>query len=264
MLQISDGAQVMKRSSAASSLAPARTANARTRTIRLRSDELVRPQGRGAALLGDAQRVRRVLNVTVAVVGLILALPLMLLIALAIKLTSPGPVLYTQTRVGVDRRNPLMPSGNWRRQVDHGGKLFTVYKFRTMVADADRSGQVWATPDDPRVTRVGAILRRYRLDEIPQLWNVLRGDMNIVGPRPEQPEIFARLRERIDRYPNRQRVLPGITGLAQVNHHYDRTIEDVRVKLNHDMEYIRRQGVAEDLRIMLRTIPAVLTKKGAW
>ena len=204
------------------------------------------------------------LNVIVAVAGLLVALPLMILIALAIKLTSKGPVLYTQSRVGVDRRNPLLPSGNWRRQVDHGGRLFRLYKFRTMVADADRCGQVWATPDDPRVTRVGAILRKYRLDEIPQLWNVLKGDMNIVGPRPEQPRIFKELRSQIDRYHHRQRVLPGITGLAQVNHHYDRTIEDVRTKLAYDMEYLERQSIFEDLRIMAQTIPAVMSKRGAW
>jgi lipopolysaccharide/colanic/teichoic acid biosynthesis glycosyltransferase len=209
-------------------------------------------------------RLRRALNVTAAAVGLVLALPLIIVIAVVIKLTSPGPVLYTQQRVGVDRRNPFLPAGNWRRRVDHGGRLFTLYKFRTMVADSGDWGQVWATPDDPRITRVGAFLRKYRLDEIPQLWNVLRGDMNLVGPRPEQPEIFRELREQVDDYYRRQRVLPGITGWAQINHHYDRTIDDVRTKLRYDLEYLERHSAVEDLRIMLRTIPAVLTKQGAW
>jgi lipopolysaccharide/colanic/teichoic acid biosynthesis glycosyltransferase len=256
VLQISDAVQVMERSTAPSA--------SPSRTIRFRSDEVVLPGRPAPAIALDQEKLRRALNVAAAVVGLILALPLMVVIALAIKLTSPGPVFYKQTRVGVDRRNPLRPGGNWRRQVDYGGRLFQVYKFRTMVADADRAGQVWATPEDPRITRVGGFLRKYRLDEIPQLWNVIRGDMNIVGPRPEQPTIFATLREQVEHYPRRQRVLPGITGWAQVNHHYDRTIDDVRTKLHYDLQYLRRQSVAEDLKIMLRTVPAVLTKKGAW
>ena len=240
------------------------TFSARPRTIRLRADSVVLP-GRRTAVFGlTSEQVRRSLNVIVAALGLVVAAPVMLLLAALIKLTSPGPVIYRQLRVGVDRRNPAMPAGNWRRKVDYGGRLFTVYKFRTMVADADRNGQVWAQPTDPRVTRLGAWMRRYRLDELPQLYNVLRGDMNVVGPRPEQPEIFRTLREQIDNYNRRQRVLPGITGWAQVNHHYDRCVDDVRRKLSYDLEYIDRQSVAEDLRIMLRTLPTVLTKKGAW
>lgn len=254
MLQISDAFQVTDPSEP-EELGP-------ERVLRLRRDSLVWPRRTGSGLF-DSEQTRRALNVIVAVVGLIVALPLMLVIALAIKLTSPGPVFFTQERVGMDRRNPFLPNGNWRRSVDHGGRLFTLYKFRTMVFGAGRH-EVWATPDDPRVTRVGAFLRAYRLDEIPQLWNVIRGDMNIVGPRPEQPTIFKELRSQLDQYPRRQRTLPGITGWAQVNHHYDRTIEDVRTKLRYDLEYLGRQSAVEDLRIMLRTVPAVLTKKGAW
>ncbi len=235
------------------------------RTIRFNADQVVSAPGfRSMELDFDSRKARRLLNVVVAAAGLVLVFPLMLLIALAIKLTSGGPVLFVQERVGVDRRNPFLPSGNWRRSVDHGGRLFKVYKFRTMVVGADRAGPVWATPGDPRATRLGAILRKYRLDELPQLWNVLRGDMNIVGPRPEQPGIFKELRSQIGEYHRRQRVLPGITGWAQVNHHYDRTIDDVRIKLRYDLQYLDRQGVVEDLRIMLRTIPAVMMKKGAW
>lgn len=262
MLQVAESFDVQEQVSHPSGLAGVADLGPE-RILRLHRDPLVRP-GTEAWSPVDAQQLRRALNVVVAALGLIVALPLMLVIALAIKLTSPGPVFYSQERVGVDRRNPYLPCGNWRRTVDHGGRLFRVYKFRTMVTDADRRGQVWATPDDPRVTRVGAVLRKYRLDEIPQLWNVIRGEMNIVGPRPEQPSIFRELRTQLDHYPRRQRTLPGITGWAQVNHHYDQTIEDVRTKLRYDLEYLRRQSVVEDLRIMVRTVPAVLTKKGAW
>lgn len=208
-------------------------------------------------------RVRRALNVVVAVVGIVLALPVMILITLAIKLTSPGPIVFKQTRVGLDRRAPGVPAGNWRRSVDHGGRLFTLYKFRTMRADSGRA-QIWASPGDPRVTRVGHLLRKYRLDELPQLFNVLKGDMNVVGPRPEQPAIFAELRQEIGPYPARQRVLPGITGWAQVNQHYDLTVEDVRAKVEFDLEYIRRQSVTEDLKILARTVPTVMFGRGAW
>jgi lipopolysaccharide/colanic/teichoic acid biosynthesis glycosyltransferase len=231
--------------------------------IRLRADSLLFPRGRIGSIV-DPQKVRRVLNVIVAVVGLIIAAPLMLLLGVLIKVTSPGPIVYRQTRVGVDRRNPAMPSGNWRRRVDHGGRLFTVYKFRTMVADADRDGQVWAHPNDPRVTRLGAWMRKYRLDELPQLVNVLRGEMNVVGPRPEQPVIFAQLREQLEGYNRRQQVLPGITGLAQVNQPYDQCLDDVQNKLKYDLAYIHRQSPSEDLRILLQTIPTVLMKKGGW
>lgn len=210
-------------------------------------------------------RARRVLNVVVAGVGLVLAAPLMLVIAVLVRLTSPGPILYRQVRVGLDRRNPRLPIGNHRRAIDYGGQPFTIYKFRTMAATASRSDrQVWASPDDVRVTPLGKILRKYRLDELPQLFNVLRGDMNVVGPRPEQPTIFAHLRGQVTNYADRQRARPGITGWAQINHHYDRSIDDVRRKVALDLEYIARQSLMEDLRIMLRTAPVLVFKKGAW
>lgn len=208
-------------------------------------------------------RLCRALNLVVAVVGLILTLPLMLLIAILVKLSSPGPVFFTQPRVGLDSRRGWPGDTNHRRQVDHGGRIFRIYKFRTMrVAPAAR--QTWATPDDPRVTRVGRILRRFRLDELPQLINVLRGEMNVVGPRPEQPEIFQELRSRIENYAWRQRVLPGITGWAQINQQYDRTLEDVERKLSFDLEYVARRSWREDLRIMLLTFPVILLRRGGW
>jgi lipopolysaccharide/colanic/teichoic acid biosynthesis glycosyltransferase len=123
--------------------------------------------------------------------------------------------------------------------------------------------QVWASKDDPRITRIGKFLRAYRLDELPQLLNVLKGDMNVVGPRPEQPQIFQELRRELRRYPERQRVLPGITGWAQINHHYDQDIKDVERKLHLDLEYIQRRSALEDVGIMIRTIPVMLFRRGA-
>ena len=190
----------------------------------------------------------------------------MILIAALIKLTSRGSVFYTQTRIGIDRRKFGEPPGNSRRRHDCGGKPFTIYKFRTMAPHRGPhgAGEVWALSNDPRVTPVGRVLRKYRLDELPQLINVLRGEMNVVGPRPEQPTIFARLRQEIERYEERQRVRPGITGWAQINQSYDSCVDDVRRKLAYDLEYIHRQSALEDLRIMLRTLPVVIGKKGAW
>jgi lipopolysaccharide/colanic/teichoic acid biosynthesis glycosyltransferase len=208
------------------------------------------------------RNVRR-LNVASAAIGLVLAAPLMIGIALAVKLTSRGPILYRQERVGQDRRRNRGPGmENGRRQTNGGGRIFTMYKFRTMFVGSDKA-QVWASADDPRITWVGRFLRRYRLDELPQLLNVLRGDMNIVGPRPEQPEIFLELRRQVEGYSQRQMVLPGITGWAQVNHHYDQCLDDVRRKVGLDLEYIQRRSPAEDLRIMARTLPVMVGRKGS-
>jgi lipopolysaccharide/colanic/teichoic acid biosynthesis glycosyltransferase len=252
----------------------------------------------------ESDRLRRYVNVIVAVLSLVVAAPMMILIAILIKLTSKGPIVYTQTRVGVDRRRCLVSTetgrrvpldrrregerrrkGNpvggrrqsfdrrlpgisgalGRRVFDYGGTAFRIYKFRTMqVAAGGLPGQVWASPDDPRVTAVGRFLRKYRLDELPQLVNVVLGDMNIVGPRPEQPDIFASLRSRIRHYEERQRVLPGITGWAQINHHYDLSVEDVKRKVGFDLEYLAGRSPTKDLEIMLRTVPIMLFKKGAW
>jgi lipopolysaccharide/colanic/teichoic acid biosynthesis glycosyltransferase len=211
------------------------------------------------------ERLQRGLNVVVALVGILLAAPAMILVALAVKLTSPGPVIFKQARVGVDRRryDPNVPVDP-RRTRDMGGRIFQIYKFRTMYhCEESQNHQVWASPEDPRITPVGRLLRLYRLDELPQLFNVLRGDMNIVGPRPEQPEIFQDLRTQIEGYQRRQRVLPGITGLAQVNHRYDRSLDDVKRKVTLDLEYVRRRSAVEDLRIMVQTFPVILFRRGA-
>jgi lipopolysaccharide/colanic/teichoic acid biosynthesis glycosyltransferase len=233
---------------------------------------LVRPRYRdwsaGSTQYGASSSsdwIRRWVHLVLALVALVVTLPVMLLIGLLIRFTSRGPVLYTQVRVGLDRRERVAGFQNYRRQRDIGGQPFTIYKFRTMRVDAEHhSGAVWAQQRDPRVTPIGRLLRQYRLDELPQLLNVLKGEMNIVGPRPERPTIFAELREHIAEYPLRQRAKPGITGLAQINHHYDRSLEDVRTKVHYDLEYIRRQSVSEDFRIMLKTLPVILLRRGGW
>ena len=212
-----------------------------------------------------SERVTRALNVAVALLMLIVAAPVMLIAAIAVRISSKGPVFYTQERVGIDRRWTRSRALNERRREDLGGAPFTIYKFRSMRVDAEANGRaVWAKQDDDRVTKVGRVLRASRIDELPQLLNVIRGDMNIVGPRPERPSIFVRLREQIAEYPVRQRVRPGITGLAQVSNPYDQTIDDVRRKVEFDIEYMRRQCLWEDVRIMLKTIPVMLLRIGGW
>lgn len=188
----------------------------------------------------------------------------MLAIAVAIRLTDPsGPIFYRQTRVGLCTRRER--GGNFRRKQDIGGKPFTIYKFRTMkVAKPGEEKQVWASENDPRITKLGRFLRKTRLDELPQLWNVVKGDMNVVGPRPEQPEIFQNLRDAVPTYAVRQRVRPGITGQAQITLHYDTCVEDVKKKVEADLQYIERQSVLTDLRIMLMTVPVVVFRKGGW
>jgi lipopolysaccharide/colanic/teichoic acid biosynthesis glycosyltransferase len=219
-----------------------------------------------------SERANRVLNVVIAGLALLILAPVCVLVALVVKLTSPGPVFYTQTRVGLDRRwrrapddaAPDTTEDDDRRLEDLGGQPFTILKFRSMRVDAEAGGQaVWATKHDPRITPVGRVLRKTRLDEVPQLINVLRGEMNIVGPRPERPSIVVRLREHVGEYPVRHRVKPGITGWAQINHSYDASIEDVRTKVRYDLEYIGRQGMWFDLKIMALTLPVMVFKKGA-
>jgi len=212
-----------------------------------------------------SEPVARVVNVVLALALIVLASPLFVIVALLVKLTSPGPVIYTQTRVGLDRRRRGDDASLDRRGRDVGGRPFTIYKFRSMRTDAEADGRaVWATQGDPRVTPVGRVLRATRLDELPQLFNVLRGDMNLVGPRPERPDLVVELRTHIAEYQARHRVKPGLTGWAQVNRAYDATIDDVRQKVHYDLEYVRRQSLWKDLRILARTIPVVLFRKGGW
>ena len=187
--------------------------------------------------------------------------PLMAAVAILVRLDSEGPAIYRQQRVGVCRRwSRGMDRNGRRREQNFGGRVFTIYKFRTMTI-AQTGEERWATQNDARITRLGRILRSTRIDELPQLFNVLRGDMNIVGPRPEQPAIFQDLREEVRGYSRRQKVLPGITGLAQVNLGYDTSIEDVRRKVELDLEYIKKRSAAQDLLIMAKTVPVMLLQK---
>ena len=205
------------------------------------------------------------MNVGIASIGLALASPVMVLFAVLVKLTSPGPIFYSQARVGINRRRAGDQHFYDRRTRDLGGQPFMIYKFRTMRVDAEKpTGAVWATRGDSRVTPIGEIMRKFRIDELPQLINVIRGDMNIVGPRPERPSIFSRLCDDIAEYPQRQRAKPGITGWAQINQSYDRNLDDVRSKVRYDLEYIERQSVKEDLKIMARTVPVMIFRKGGW
>jgi sugar transferase (PEP-CTERM system associated) len=191
--------------------------------------------------------LKRATDVGVGLLGLVAGAPLMLLIALAVKLTSRGPVLYRQTRVGLN------------------GRLFTVCKFRTMEPDAEaETGPVWASKEgDSRLTPVGAFLRRTRLDEMPQFWNVLLGEMSLVGPRPERPEFVEELIKQIPYYRQRHFVRPGLTGWAQVRYTYGASVEDALQKLQYDLFYIKNLSIALDLFIIFLTIKTVILRKGA-
>lgn len=240
-----------------------------TRAVRMaprgRALQLVEEQPVPVTVRARSEGLSRALHFLLALIALIVLLPLILLIAVLVKITSRGPVFYSQTRVGIDRRTQQTLAPSHRRIQDLGGQVFTIYKFRTMHVNAEHlSGAVWASREDPRVTTVGGILRKYRLDELPQLLNVLLGDMNIVGPRPERPSIFMQLRREIPHYAWRQRAKPGITGLAQINQHYDSSLDDVRNKLRFDLLYLERQGIWQDFAIMLKTVPVVLFKRGGW
>lgn len=189
---------------------------------------------------------KRILDLVAAGLGLVLALPLVLITALAVRLTSRGSIFYEQQRVG------------------QHGRVFTVHKFRSMYEDAEaQTGPVWAVKNDSRITPVGGVLRRSRLDEIPQLWNVLKGDMSLVGPRPERPEFVQQLTKEIPFYGQRHAVRPGLTGWAQVRYTYGASVEDALEKLQYDLFYIKNLSIALDLFIMVSTIKTVLLRKGA-
>lgn len=201
-------------------------------------------------------RRKRVLDVVLASVALVALLPVFILVAIAVRLDSRGPVLYQQERVGLERRRRLgrPPGGRNRRKQLGFGKPFVIFKFRSMVADAEKlTGPVWASQQDPRATRVGAFLRRSHLDELPQLLNVLRGDMSMVGPRPERPQLFGDLVAQIPGYALRCRALPGITGVAQIKNGYDDSLESAARKVQYDLYYIRNGSALLDLKVMTAT-----------
>jgi exopolysaccharide biosynthesis polyprenyl glycosylphosphotransferase len=191
------------------------------------------------------QLFRRLLSFTVSLIALMICLPFIPLIILMVRLSSPGPIFFSQTRVG------------------QRGGLFTAYKFRTMREDAEAQGAVWAAKDDPRVTSVGRFMRSTRLDEIPQLWNVLRGEMAFVGPRPERPEFVQWLSQEIPFYDLRHMIRPGITGWAQVRYRYGASLEETRRKLEYDLYYVKHQSIGLDLLIMFETIKTIILRRGA-
>jgi sugar transferase (PEP-CTERM system associated) len=192
------------------------------------------------------ETIKRAFDVTLSFIGLILAAPFLGLAAICIKLDSPGPVLFRQERVGKD------------------GQVFVLYKFRSMRADAEGiSGPVWASEDDPRVTRVGRVLRKIRFDEVPQMFNVLIGNMSFIGPRPERPIFVNQLKEQIPFYVLRFSVKPGITGWAQVKYQYGSTVEDAIEKLQYDLYYVKNMSVFLDLLILLNSFRVVLLSRGA-
>ncbi|MEO6911324.1 MAG: TIGR03013 family XrtA/PEP-CTERM system glycosyltransferase [Edaphobacter sp.] len=191
------------------------------------------------------QIARRIVSTLTAFTGLLLFLPFFPFVILAVRLSSPGPIFFRQTRVGL------------------GGRNFTVYKFRTMRQDAEATGAKWATKNDPRVTSIGMFMRKTRLDEVPQLWNVLRGDMGFVGPRPERPEFVPWLSEQIPYFDLRHMIRPGLTGWAQVRYGYGSTLEQSREKLEFDLYYIKHMTLGLDLLIMFETIKTIIRRRGA-
>jgi lipopolysaccharide/colanic/teichoic acid biosynthesis glycosyltransferase len=239
--------------------------------------ELKRPQMHLRSIDRWTQRAKRALDIVCAVSMLVLLAPVMLLVALAVRLTSPGPILFRQIRTGLnlrtsrDRRADRSDSAgderrqksNDRRQESCYGRPFVLYKFRTMRIDAERNGAQFATKGDPRVTSIGRFLRKTRLDELPQLWNVLRGEMSLVGPRPERPEFIESLSHEVPNYLLRLGIKPGLTGLAQVLNGYDNDIAGFRRKVALDLLYLQNCCLANDLKILIRTVSVVLTGKGA-
>ncbi|HKC89329.1 MAG TPA: exopolysaccharide biosynthesis polyprenyl glycosylphosphotransferase, partial [Blastocatellia bacterium] len=186
------------------------------------------------------RRLGRVLDVVSSLIGIALSLPIMVLTAIAIRIESPGPVVYTQERVGLR------------------GRKFRIFKLRSMHADAEARGPVWACENDPRVTRVGRVIRRLHIDETPQFFNILRGEMSLIGPRPERPEFVERLEDRIPYYSERHLVKPGLTGWAQVSYPYGVSFEDAREKLQYDLYYVKNQSPLLDAIILLETARVVL------
>lgn len=201
--------------------------------------------GEGFRVKSSQQFTRRVLSMFAAGLGLLLFAPFAPIVMLLVRLSSPGPIFFKQIRVG------------------EGGKNFPVYKFRTMRQDAEAAGAKWASKNDPRVTRTGLFMRKTRIDEVPQLWNVLRGDMGFVGPRPERPEFVPWLAEQLPFYDLRHIIRPGLTGWAQVRYGYGATLEEAREKLAYDLYYVKHASLGLDLLIMFETVKIIIRRKGA-
>lgn len=239
-----------------------------------------RPPHHDLRCMSESTRfAKRAVDIVIAAVALVLLSPLMLIVALLVKCTSPGRVIFKQTRVGLNlrhasrdrRQNPFGPPedvgerrmtrGDRRGQFTYG-RHFTLYKFRTMREDAEKNGAQFAVAGDSRVTPIGGFLRKTRLDELPQLWNVLKGEMSLVGPRPERPEFIEELSEQIPDYLQRLRLKPGLTGVAQIVNGYDNNLESFRRKVAFDLLYLHNCCLLNDLKIMFRTIRVILTGQG--
>ncbi len=222
---------------------------------------------------------KRAFDIVAASCMLIGLSPLLLLTWIAVRVTSPGPAIYSQTRVGLNRRR-RRPQDRRRHSTQNStderrgtlpdrrkqsgyGRPFTIYKFRTMRMDAEIHGAQFARDNDPRITPLGRFLRRTRIDELPQLWNILRGDMSLVGPRPERPEFIRELSEEIPGYLDRLGLKPGLTGIAQVLNGYDSDIDGFRRKVGYDLLYLQNCCLRNDLKILLRTVRVVITGEGA-
>jgi lipopolysaccharide/colanic/teichoic acid biosynthesis glycosyltransferase len=213
--------------------------------------------------------IKRTFDLVCAIIGLIFSAIFFWWVPIIIKLDSKGPIIYKQIRIGINRRDYTKFSG-WalgskkrrngdRRRINVHGKPFTLYKFRTMNVNAESdTGPIWATLDDPRVTRVGKWLRNTHLDEIPQFINILKGDMSLVGPRPERPFIVYQLSKKIMEYPKRFAIKPGIAGLAQLKNGYDFSESDVRLKIKYDLKYINNNSIFMDLKILLLTFKELI------
>ena len=199
----------------------------------------------GFNVKASQQIVRRLVSILVSSIGLLLCLPMIPFIILAVRLSSPGSIFFRQIRVGLH------------------GRPFAVIKFRTMRQDAEKNGAVWATKNDARVTPLGRFMRKTRLDEIPQLWNVLRGEMGFVGPRPERPEFVQWLNTEIPFYELRHIIRPGITGWAQVRYRYGASLEETKQKLEYDLYYVKHLSIGLDLLIMFETIKTIILRRGA-
>lgn len=211
--------------------------------------EMLRPSWLIFSGRGRQKRVsgiaRAILHRTVALIGAIISLPIVILTALLIKLESRGPVLYKQERVGKN------------------GRPFMIMKFRSMRVDAEKDGPVWARSADDRTTRVGRIIRKIRIDEVPQFWNILKGEMSFVGPRPERPHFVAQLAQEIPYYEQRHLIAPGLTGWAQIKYPYGSSVEDARQKLQYDLYYIKNQSLMLDAAILFETVKTILFGRGA-
>lgn len=242
---------------------------------------LVEPRQNLQCLPLSFRVAKRLFDIVGAFALVILCSPIIVAAALAVKLTSPGKIIYRQTRVGLnlrkkkgrDRRQDAVAlaadlserrqPGRDRREQDNFGLPFTIYKFRTMRSDAEKGGAQFAAAGDTRITPIGRFLRRTRIDELPQLWNVLRGEMSLVGPRPERPEFMEELSGHIPNFIDRLGLKPGLTGIAQVVNGYDNQVEGFRRKVAYDLLYLQNCCLRNDLRILLRTLRVVITGEGA-